>query len=118
MTCAEASQLIGPWVDDELDVRAAMQIETHVARCPECGRERDELLTLRDTARDRLPRPDLSPQLEERLWKKVRAAAVPERPRVRRWAREASLMAAAACVAVVATVSVQRGGGLRDGHGR
>jgi len=114
MTCAEASQLIGPWVDNELDVRSATELEGHVARCPECKRERDELLTLGNTAREQLPMDDLSPQLEQRLWKSVRDAATPERPRARRWLREASMMAAAACVAVVATLSLQRGGGTGD----
>src|SRR5439155_23522786 len=111
MTCAEASQLIGPWVDDELDVRSAVEVEGHVARCPECGREKNELLALRDTARERLPRYELSPQLERRLWEQVRQAAAKERPRPRRWLREAGLMAVAASVAIIATVSVQRGGG-------
>ena len=115
MTCAEASQLIGPWVDDELDVRSAMEIESHVARCPECGREKNELLALRETARERLPRYELSPQLEDRLWRQVREAAAAERPgRARRWMREAGLMAAAACVAIIATVAVQRGSDPRD----
>src|SRR5439155_1760813 len=80
MTCAEASQLIGPWVDNELDVRSATELEGHVARCPECKRERDELLTLGNTAREQLPMDDLSPQLEQRLWKSVRDAATPDRP--------------------------------------
>jgi anti-sigma factor RsiW len=114
MNCAEATRLIGPWVDDELDLRSTMEVESHVARCAECERERDELLALRDTARERLPRPDLSPDLEERLWSKVRETAASERRaelrRPRRWLREASMMAAAACLAVVATVAVQRGG--------
>ncbi|HYZ88192.1 MAG TPA: zf-HC2 domain-containing protein [Myxococcales bacterium] len=114
MNCAEAERLIGPWVDDELDLRATVEMENHVARCPECARERDELLALRDTARERLPRYDLPPQLEQRLWSKVREAAASEekakRPRPRRWVREASMMAAAACLAVVVTVAVQRGG--------
>ncbi|HWE22824.1 MAG TPA: zf-HC2 domain-containing protein [Myxococcales bacterium] len=114
MTCTEASQLIGPWVDDELDVRSAVDVETHVERCAECGRERDELLALRDTARNRLPVEDLPPLLEARIWKSVRDAAAPQRVRARRWLREASMMAAAACLAVVATVSLQRGGGARD----
>jgi anti-sigma factor RsiW len=118
MTCAEASRLIGPWVDDELEVRSAMEVEGHVSRCAECGRERDELLALRDTARERLPREELTPQLEERLWSKVRQAAAAEQRSARRppprWLREASLMAAAACVAVVATVAVQGRDGLRD----
>jgi anti-sigma factor RsiW len=105
-------------VDDELEVRSATEVEGHVSRCVECGRERDELLALRDTARERLPRDELTPQLEERLWSKVRQAAAAEqrsaRRPPRRWLREASLMAAAACVAVVATVAVQGRDGLRD----
>jgi len=114
MTCAEASRLIGPWVDDELDVRSAMEIESHVARCAECGREKNELLALRETARERLPRYELSPQAEERLWRQVRKASSAERPRARRWMREAGMMAAAACVAVISTVAVQRGADPRD----
>jgi anti-sigma factor RsiW len=114
MTCAEASRLIGPWVDDELDVRSAVEIESHVARCPECGRERNELLALRETARERLPRYELAPQLEDRLLRRAREAAAPQRPRARRGMREAGMMAAAACVAVIATVAVQRGSDPRD----
>jgi anti-sigma factor RsiW len=114
MTCAEATRLIGPWVDDELDPRSTMEVESHVTRCADCGRERDELLALRDTARERLPRPELSPDFEDRLWSKVREAAASQRRaelrRPHRWVREASMMAAAACVAVIATVAVQRGG--------
>ena len=115
MTCAEASRLIGPWVDDELDVRSAMDIESHVARCPDCVRERNELLALRETARERLPRYELPPQLDDRLWRQVRETATAERPRrARRWLREAGMMAAAACLAVIGTVAVQRGGEPRD----
>ena len=114
MTCADASRLMGPWVDDELDVRSSMEIESHVARCAECGREKNELLALRETARERLPRHELSPQLEERLWRQVREAAGATRPRARRWMREAAMMATAACVAVIATVAVQRGSDPRN----
>jgi anti-sigma factor RsiW len=111
MTCAEASQLIGPWVDDELDVRSAVELSLHLARCAECERERSEVLALRDTARERLPLDDPSPQLDRRVWEAVRAAA----RRSRHWVRDAGLMAAAACVAVAVTVSLQRGSGaLRD----
>ena len=113
MTCAEASRLISPWLDDELDIRSSVELELHIAHCPECTRERDEVLALRATARQRPP-DDPSPELEERLWQQVRAI---ERPvPARRWLRDAALMAAAACVAILATLWLQqRSGGLRDG---
>ena len=37
MTCIEANRLIGPWLDDELDVRSMVEVEGHVARCAACG---------------------------------------------------------------------------------
>jgi len=118
MTCAEATHLIGPWLDDELDVRSAVELEGHVARCTGCGREKHELLALRETARERLPRFDPPPSLEERLLRAVRQAAAP-RPR-RRWIREAALMSAAASVAVLATWSlgprVDQAGEIVDAH--
>jgi anti-sigma factor RsiW len=110
MTCTEANRLIGPWLDDELDVRSVVEVEGHVARCPTCGRERDEILALRETARERLPRFDPPPGLEERLLRSVRAAATPRPRPARRWLREAALMAAAACVAVAATSTLRTGG--------
>ena len=70
MTCAEANRLIGPWVDDELDVRSVAELEAHVGRCAACGREKNELLALRETARERLPReilflPERNPDQEK-----------------------------------------------------
>jgi anti-sigma factor RsiW len=103
MTCVEATRLIGPWLDDELDVRSVVDIEAHLARCAGCSREKEELLALRETARERLPRFDPPPGLEERVLRAVREAGG-RRPARRFW-REAALMAAAACVAVIATSS-------------
>ena len=115
MTCAEANRLIGPWLDDELDVRSVVELETHVARCSACEREKSELLALRETARERLPRFEPPPGLEERLLRAARQTAAPRPQRVRRWAREIALMAAAAGVAVAVTSSVQRRPGAGDG---
>ncbi len=129
MTCAEANRLIGPWLDDELDVRSVVELEGHVARCPTCGREKNELLALRETARERLPRFDPPPGLEERLLRTVREerplrtvreTAAPRRRPARRWLREVAMVAAAAGVAVAATSSLQRstdpGGEIVDAH--
>jgi anti-sigma factor RsiW len=120
MTCAEAIRLIGPWLDDELEVRSIVELEGHVARCPACGRERDELLALSGTARERLPRFDPPPGLEERLLRTVRETAAPRRRPARRLLREVALMAAAASIAVAATSSLRRsadpGGEIVDAH--
>ncbi len=138
MTCAEANRLIGPWLDDELDVRSVVELEGHVARCSTCGREKNELLALRETARERLPRFDPPPGLEERLLRTVREerllrtvreerllrtvreTAAPRRRPARRWLREVAMMAAAAGVAVAATSSLQRStdpsGEIVDAH--
>ena len=129
MTCAEANRLIGPWLDDELDVRSVVELEGHVARCPTCGREKNELLALRETARERLTRFDPPPGLEERLLRTVREerplrtvreTAAPRRRPARRWLREVAMVAAAAGVAVAATSSLQRStdpsGEIVDAH--
>ena len=120
MTCNDANRLIGPWLDDELDLRSVVEVEGHVARCPACGRERDEILALRETARERLPRFDPPAGLEERLLGTVRRADA-RRPRpARRWLREAGLMAAAAAAAIVVTSSFRSGeeppGEIVDAH--
>ena len=122
MTCVEATRLIGPWVDDELDVRSAVDLEGHVARCATCARDREELLALRETARKRLPRYELDPGTEARLLRSVRAVQQPRRVR-RQWVREVALMAAAACVAVGVTWSIRRPGddaadAIADAHVR
>ena len=129
MTCAEANRLIGPWLDDELDVRSVVELEGHVARCSTCGREKNELLALRETARERLTRFDPPPGLEERLLRTVREerplrtvreTAAPRRRPARRWLREVAMVAAAAGVAVAATSSLQRStdpsGEIVDAH--
>lgn len=120
MTCTEANRLIGPWLDDELDVRSVIELQTHVARCAACDREKAELLALRHTAREGLPRFDPPSGLEEKLLRAVRETAKARPPRARRWMREVGLMAAAACAAVVVTSSLQRrpdaGNGYVDAH--
>jgi len=106
MTCAEASRLIGPFVDDELDVRSAVDVEGHLARCAACAQEKSEISALRETVRERLPRFDPPPGLEDRLFGSV---ARPQRPNRRIPWRGAALVAAAACATFVATTTLRPG---------
>ncbi|MFL5409820.1 MAG: anti-sigma factor family protein [Myxococcales bacterium] len=103
MNCLETSRLIGPFVDDELDARSVIDVEIHLARCAACTEERSELLALRETARERLPRFDPPAGLEERLF---RAARKPEPRRRLPW-RQGAMVLAAACAAVVATSALR-----------
>ena len=76
MTCNEAFRLIGPFVDDELDVRSAVDVEGHLARCAACAQEKSEITALRDTVRERLPRFDPPDGLEDRLFRATRVVAL------------------------------------------
>ena len=105
MNCSEASRLIGPFVDDELDVKSVLDVEGHLLRCGACAQEKNELMGLRETARERLPRFDPPAGLEDRIF----AAAARQRPALRRrlpW-RQAALVAAAACATLVATTALR-----------
>jgi anti-sigma factor RsiW len=39
MTCDETHQLLHAYVDDELDIATALQIESHLPDCPKCRKE-------------------------------------------------------------------------------
>jgi anti-sigma factor RsiW len=47
MNCAQTRELIDPYVDGELDLTAALDLEHHLDRCPPCARVRARLDTLR-----------------------------------------------------------------------
>ena len=67
MNCSETKRLIDAYVDNELDLRGALEIEEHVARCPGCGAEEQALRELQASARANLIRYAPSPQFEARL---------------------------------------------------
>ena len=41
MTCQEARQLLHAYLDDELDLSTALQLEAHLTDCPACRNELD-----------------------------------------------------------------------------
>jgi anti-sigma factor RsiW len=107
MNCVETSRLLGPFVDDELDVHSVIDVEGHLARCAACAQEKAELAGLRETARERLPRFDPPPGLEDRIFAAVARKTSAQRRRLP-W-REGALMAAAACATLVATTALRPG---------
>ena len=112
MNCAETKRLIDAYVDNELDLRGAIEVEEHVARCPGCSAEERALRELQASARANLIRYAPSPEFEARLSEAVHAEvkepapAVEAPPRVARprrawkWAALAPVAAAAALLIV------------------
>jgi anti-sigma factor RsiW len=118
MICSETRRLIDAYVDNELDLRGALEVEEHIARCPACGAEERVLRELQASARAHLTRHPTPPGFEARLIVRLRgeeaAATVVHaaaehvsaaRPRVMRPARRAwrwvALAPAATAVAVL-----------------
>ncbi|HZX97089.1 MAG TPA: anti-sigma factor [Myxococcales bacterium] len=114
MTCIETRRLLGAYVDNELDLRGAVEIEEHVGRCPGCGSEERQLRELQASVRTNLIRHEPAPAFEARLRDALRVeglqtlaeatppAPTPRRRRALRWTALAPLSAAAAVLMVVA----------------
>ncbi len=73
MICHDTQRLLDAYVDNELDLRGALEVEEHLARCPACGAEEKSLRDLQETARANLTRYPMPPELEARLRAVLRA---------------------------------------------
>ena len=116
MICNETQRLLDAYVDNELDLRGALEVEEHVAHCPACSADEKSLRELQASARASLTRYPMPPELEARLRDLVRTgepavtaasahALVPERAarplrRAWRWAALAPAAAAAALLII------------------
>jgi len=119
MNCSETKRLIDAYVDNELDLRGALEIEGHVARCPGCGAEERALRELQASARANLIRYAPSPEFEARLRDALHAEGHPvpvqsvepslAPPRVARHRRHAWKWAALAPFAAAAALLVVAG---------
>ncbi|HEY4885463.1 MAG TPA: anti-sigma factor [Myxococcales bacterium] len=119
MNCSETKRLIDAYVDNELDLRGALEIEEHVARCPGCGEEERALRELQASARANLIRYAPSPEFEARVRDALHAEGLPvpvgsvERspapPRAARHLRRAWKWAALAPFAAAAALLVVAG---------
>jgi anti-sigma factor RsiW len=115
MICNETQLLLDAYVDNELDLRGALEVEEHLARCPVCGAEEKSLRGLQETARANLTRYPMPAGLEARLRAALHAedastpaasTSAPPAPAARpprrawRWAALAPAAAAAALLIV------------------
>jgi anti-sigma factor RsiW len=117
MNCSETKRLIDAYVDNELDLRGALEIEEHVARCPGCGEEERALRELQTSAHANLIRYAPSPEFEARLRDALHTEGLPvpvgsvepspaplraarHRRRAWKWAALAPFAAAAALLVV------------------
>ena len=95
MNCDETRPLLEAYLDDELDLVHSLAIEQHVESCADCSRRRDELKSLHDLLRAKLPRPAAPPELRDR----VRSALRRESGKVvafpNQWLAAAAVVAAA-----------------------
>ena len=95
MNCEQNRRLLDAYVDDELDLRGAIDVEEHVESCKECTGEVERLRDLRKLARTGLTRYEMPAKLEARL-------LAPVRPRPWKWVAAIAPLAAAAAVVIVA----------------
>ncbi|MBI3024177.1 MAG: hypothetical protein HYY66_00605 [Candidatus Tectomicrobia bacterium] len=106
MTKEEILRLIGPYLDDELGVKDALEVEACLAQHPECRAEYERMAALKRVLRERLGGADTrAPDL---LRKRVEKALRAQRRRQRRWLPAALSAAAALALMVGGWTAYQR----------
>jgi anti-sigma factor RsiW len=110
MNCQEAQRLLDAYVDDEIDLRGAIDIEQHLEACKECAGEVERLRELQKLARTGLTRYEMPRRLEAKLLAPTR----------RKWRWMAIAPAAAAAVILFAVWPRQPGitDAIVDAHAR
>jgi anti-sigma factor RsiW len=102
VTCDEVRELLSPYADGELDLVRALEIERHLADCPDCAAALERLRALSarlaDPALYHVPPPGLAARVRASL-----------RPRSSLPWRRAALGAAAALLAAAALWGIVRG---------
>ena len=93
MNCQENQRLLDAYIDDELDLRGAIEVEEHIESCKACASEAEQLRELQKLARTGLKRYEMPRRLEAKLLAPVR--------RSRWWMAIAPVAAAAAALIVI-----------------
>jgi anti-sigma factor RsiW len=84
MDCVRASEFLHGYLDDELDVAHAGEMEAHLAACASCRREHEQYLSLRSLLRERAPRFAAPARLRSQVQASLRSARRVQR--LRDWA--------------------------------
>src|SRR5436190_8016019 len=103
MACEDARELLGSYLDDELDTATSLELRRHLRECPECAAQQQRQETLRNALRTS----DLSFRapagLQQRIQTAVRNAEggpatsrKPAAPKMAIWAALAASLAVAA----------------------
>jgi anti-sigma factor RsiW len=106
MNCSESLQLLHPYADGELDVLHIVQMEEHLAACPECNAQLDRLQSLRES----LAGPELyfrAPAASRARVRRALSAQVGARPLWRRSLVAAVLLLAVGSLAGLAGILFQ-----------
>jgi len=106
MAKEEAMRLIGPYADDELGVKDALDVQAWIARDPDCRAEYEQVASLKRALRERLGGADV--RAPEALRLRVQKALRAERRLQRRWMPAALAAAAALALVVGGTAIYQR----------
>ena len=119
MNCDECKELIGAFIDNDLEEGRSSMIRTHLAFCPPCALVCEEVTSLLDVCRTEAP-DELVPENSRQMWLRINnvieneVKGVPrfvERPK-RSWAmsmlRLATALTAIAVVSSIATIAVLR----------
>ncbi len=107
MNCREARDLFVAWSNDEVTRSERQVLQTHVACCPDCRREWEELAQVRqrlnESLRARATQAKPSGEAWTRLQSRLAQPQNPERPG--RWLLPASRLASAAVVSIALFVA-------------
>jgi len=67
VNCDDARVLIHPYLDDEIDLATAVELQRHLAGCPACAHEVEVMAALRSRLKDEVFRFEAPAALKERL---------------------------------------------------
>jgi anti-sigma factor (TIGR02949 family) len=112
VTCEDARILMHAFLDDELDLATALEVERHIEGCSECTREFEAMAAMRLRLRDEAFRYGAPPELKEKIRGAIqisaqspsRGAAYPSRRQT--WVRRAALVAVPAALAAMLALIV------------
>jgi mycothiol system anti-sigma-R factor len=111
MNCDQVHQLLHAYLDDELDLATALQIEAHLPGCLNCRNELEASRTVQRAVAQTAPYYAAPPELRARLQQAIRAESlgagpVPRAKIVRPWWKHSLAFSAIAAALVLASATV------------